>query len=339
LIGLRRIEALPPLLKAMNDADETVRAAALKSLGETVPQDKLSVLVAAVVAPKHADDAKLAQQALKTAAIRMPDREACATELADALGKAPTATKVVLLEILGAVAGTKSLETLAAAAKSKEPQLQDVSTKLLGEWMTLDAAPVLLDLSQSAPGYRTRALRGYIRIARQFVMPDDERIKMCREAFAASKQPAEQRLVLEVLKRHANLETLKLAIQAIDDYGDLKDEAKQTALAIASSPKLADKIPDVKQLLADIGLEPVKLAIVKAEYGAAGHLKNVTEELQKAAGDLQLISLPSQNYNEVFGGDPAPGMPKKLSVRYKINDKDGEASFAENSLIILPLPK
>jgi len=43
--------------------------------------------------------------------------------------------------------------------------------------------------------------------------------------------------------------------------------------------------------------------------------------------------------NASFGGDPLPGRVKQLKIQFKINGKAGEASFAENALIILPMPK
>ena len=225
LVGQRRIDAVPVLVKALDHSDKAVRGAALSALGETVALQKLSVLVAQVVAPKHPEDAPVAQQALKAASVRMPDREACAAELATAVERSSSVpTKVSLLEILGAVGGTKALAAIGAAAKSTDAQLQDISSRLLGEWMTADAAPVLLDLSKTAPGekYQVRALRGYIRIARQFVLPEQQRAEMCQKAFEAARQPAEQKLVLDVLKRYPSTETLKLAIKAAQ-VPELKD--------------------------------------------------------------------------------------------------------------------
>src|SRR5690606_16396432 len=46
LIGERRIEAIDELLAALDRSEQPVRAAALASLGQTIPQDKLSVLIA-----------------------------------------------------------------------------------------------------------------------------------------------------------------------------------------------------------------------------------------------------------------------------------------------------
>jgi HEAT repeat protein len=338
VVGQRRIDAVPALVKALDHADKSVRAAALTSLGDTVPAARLSVLISQVVAPKHAEDAPTALRALKTACVRMPDREACAAELSAAMQTSPPATKTALLEIVGAVGGTKALATVGAAAKSGDPQLQDTSSRLLGEWMTIDAAPVLLELAKTgeADKYQARAMRGYIRIARQFIMPDAERAEMCSHAWAACRQPAEQKLVLEVLKRYPSQATLKLAVKAID-VPEVKDEAGQTIVAIAQ--KLGGDAAGVKEALAKVGQGNLKVEIVKAEYGAGATQKDVTETLRKQVAGLQMISLPSSGYNESFGGDPVPGTVKQLKVQYRINGKAGEATFPENALILLPMPK
>lgn len=338
LVGQRRIAAVDPLLEALDHSDSAVRVAALTSLGNTVPADKLSVLIAQVVSPKNAGDAPTAQQALKTAAVRMPDRETCAAELSAALERAPVATKLVLLDILGAVGGTKALQTVAAAAKSRDPQLQDQSSRLLGEWMTIDAAPVLLELAKTTPPDRftVRAMRGYIRIARQFTMDEPQRIEMCQNAWQAARQPAERQLVLDVLQRYPSLGTLQLAVEAMQAPG-MKSDATEAVLVIAQ--KLGDKGDEVAALLTQAGFEKVKVEILKAEYGAGDAQRDVTDVLRNQIGDLPLVPLPRPSYNASFGGDPAPSTPKQLKVKYRINGKEGEATFPENALIVLPLPK
>jgi HEAT repeat protein len=250
LVGRRRIDAVEPLLKAANDANPEIRNAALKALGSTVPQKQLSVLIQQVVAPRYSDSAAVAQAALKEAAVRMPEREMCAAEIAAAMDRAPTATKTVLLDILAAVGGMKALAAVGGAAKSSDAALQDAGSRLLGEWMTIDAAPVLLDLSKANGPYRGRALRGYLRIARQFTMPEEERVQMCRDALDAARQPAEQKLVLEVLKRYPSAGTLKLAVKAMQLPG-LKDDAAGTATAISEKVR---KTPEVREILSKAGL-------------------------------------------------------------------------------------
>jgi len=209
------------------------------------------VLIGQVVNPKDSETASAAQVALKTAAVRMPDREACAAQLAAALDRAPTATKTTLLEILAAVGGTKALAAVGGAAKSSDPTLQDVGSRVLGEWMTIDAAPVLLDLAKTGDRYQSRALRGYIRIARQFTMSEPQRVEMCKNALEAARQPAERKLVLEVLQRYPNVETLKLAVKAMQSP-DVKDDAAAAAKAIG------DKVPktnEVRDVLSKAGLQ------------------------------------------------------------------------------------
>jgi hypothetical protein len=83
----------------------------------------------------------------------------------------------------------------------------------------------------------------------------------------------------------------------------------------------------------------MKVEIIKAEYGAGTTQKDVTEALQRQVRDLPIITLPSRSYSASFGGDPVPGAAKQLKVQYRINGKVGEASFPEDAVVMLPMPK
>ena len=338
LVGQRRIEATPALIKALENSDGKIRGAALVALGETVTLKNLGVLISQATTPKHADDGAAAQQALKAASVRMPDRDACASELTAALDKAPAASKVLLLEILGEVGGEKALKTLGAAAKSNSPQLQDAGSRVLGKWASLDAAPVLLDLAKTGPAaqVRSRGLKGYISLARRFAMPDEQRAEMCQKAFDLCKETSEQKLILDVCRIQPSVETLKFAIKLMK-VPELKEDATQTTLLVAQ--KLGAKGINVSEQLSKAGFEKVKVEIIKAEYGSGATQKDVTAIVQKQVADLPLITLAAESYNASFGGDPAPSTVKQLKIKYSINGKSGEATFAENALIVLPMPK
>ena len=86
---------------------------------------------------------------------------------------APAANQSYLLDLLGKVSGPNALAAVVAGAKSADPALKDAATRVLGEWLNADAAPALLDIAQHDPEtkYQVRALRGYIRIARQLDVP------------------------------------------------------------------------------------------------------------------------------------------------------------------------
>ncbi len=334
LIGQRRIDALAALQKALDHSDKAVRAAALTSLGATVPADKLSILIKPAVSAKNDEDAAVALTALKAACVRMPDREACAGELSVALERASVSTKIAMLKILASVGGSKAVQTIGTVAKANDPQLQDAGSDLLGKWMTADAAPYLLDLAKTSTNFQDRTMKGYIRIVK-FAGTEPERVEMCLQAFDACRQVSQQKLVLGLLKQNPSIETLKLAIKCLQN-AELKDDANQSTLIIAQ--KLGSN-PEARELISHVELAKVKLEIIKAEYGSGAIQKEVTEMLQKQVTDSPLIALRSSNYNESFGGDPAPDQPKKLRIQYRMNDKAGDITFAEDALIVLPMPK
>ncbi|MEM7477299.1 MAG: HEAT repeat domain-containing protein [Planctomycetota bacterium] len=249
LVGMRRIDAVKDLLKALNHVDASVRAAALTSLGETIQLNQLSVLIDQVIEPKNATDGPVAAKALRAASVRMPDQDACSTQLEAAVGQAKNPeTQTLLLEIVSEVGGTKALAALATAAKSGDEQLLDTSSRLLGKWNGVEAAPVLLDLSKTAADkkYQIRALRGYIGIARKFSMPPKQRADMCQQAMDTAIRPEEQKLVLDVLKIHPSVPGLKLAVSA-GKIAAVKSEANAASQAIADN--LRKKGVDVSKIL------------------------------------------------------------------------------------------
>ena len=238
-IGQRRIDATTELVKAVDHRDAGIRHAALTALGATAGPNELSALITEAVDAKNPDDAEVAGMALETASVRMPDREATATQLADAMRRADTPTQARLLEILGAMGGAKALATIAAEAQSDEAELQDVGTRVLGQWMTADAAGPLYDIASSNHRYQTRALRGYLRIARQLNLPDRERLAMCRKALAIAERPQERELALEAMKRSPSAEAIELASSLLDDR-ELRDQAVETAIFIGEAIKDSD---------------------------------------------------------------------------------------------------
>jgi len=237
IVGQRRIAATPALIKVLDSSDATVRQTALAALGETIELKDLDVLISRATSPKKTEDTATVVQALRAACVRMPDGDACAGKIVDAMSTAPLETKCTLLDILGAMGGPRSLQAIAVAGKDATPELQDTATRLLGEWMNVDAGPVLLDLARNAPGekYRIRAIRGYIRLVRQFNMPATQRAQMCSKALKTAQRTTEKRLVLKEvigLEKYASPEMLRLALEAKKDPA-LKDDATRISAAIA----------------------------------------------------------------------------------------------------------
>jgi HEAT repeat protein len=263
LAGWRGISAaVPELLKAADDPDGSVRAAAFKSLGDTIDFAALPWLIDRTVQAKTAEELTAAGDALKAASGRMPDRDACAAKLDAAMPQAPTPAKAKLLEALGAVGGARALAAIVEASKSADVAVQGAAAQQLGDWMTPDAAPALLEMSRSAAdnSLKIRALRGYLRIARQFVVPDDTRLDMYHTAMTAALRDDERRLALDVLIRIPSPQTLAEATKRLDEPA-LRDAAANAAVGIAA--KLAAGHPkavaESMQKVLDSGVgEPAK---------------------------------------------------------------------------------
>ncbi len=337
LAGRRRTTAAAPALwSAADDADAAVRVAALASLGTVCDSSDLPKLIARLGAAKSDAEAAALDKALRDVCLRSEDQEAAAAKLAAALPEADGPVKGRILDTLNVVGGKTALDAVAAAAKSKDEALRNEASRVLGQWKSADAAPVLLDLYKSTDDNRLkiRAIRAYIRIARQFDMPEDQRATMCRTALKLADRDADKQLVLEVLLRYPSEEMQAIAKEAAE-IPALKEQALLVVMGMASK---GINRAELGKALAQAGHTPVELEIVKAEYGAEDKIKDVTATLRKYAKNYRILFLPSSSYNEVFG-DPINGTAKQLKIQYRINGKDGEVSFNENTMIVLPMPK
>ncbi len=242
LVGLRQIESAVPQLQQLADApDQKLRTAAIRALGLTVNLEQLPALIERLVRPSTADVAETAEAALTTAVQRMPDRQQTSNLLLARLDDASTEAQAQLLGLLGAVGDSRALEGVAQAAREGTDPVQDAATRVLGEWMSPDAAPVLLELAQTGPPrFRVRTLRGYLRIARQLDVPTDERVAMARRTLDVAQRDEEKKLALEILGRYPTIQGLELAAGYLDDDG-LKADAAAAAIAIAE--KIVDAHP------------------------------------------------------------------------------------------------
>jgi len=333
----RAASAAPAFWKAMEDSDSAVRAAALTGLGAVGTTADLPKLIARLTTTKDDREAQSLDQALRDVSLRAADRESAAAQIAAALPKAGGPVQARILETLGAIGGAKALAAVADAARSKTEALRDAAYRILGQWNAADAAPVLLDLHNAASDERlkTRAIRAYIRIARQFDMPAEQRATMCRTALEKATRDEDKRLVLQVLLRYPDETMQAIAMEAAKDPA-LKDEAGLIMMAMANQ---GINRAELGRALSQAGIQPVKLEIIKAEYGAGDKMKDVSDIIRKQAKNYRIIFLSNTSYNEALGGDPVPNIAKQLKIKYRIDGKEGEVSLNENAPVVLPQPK
>ena len=231
LAGDCRLSTLTPvILPLANHSNSVIKQAAIQALGGTTSSEDLPKLIALAV--KNPGDAAISD-ALKAACTRLPLEETAQT-LAQAMDGASIEQQQLILNQLAAIGGETALKTMVEAARSNEDALQNTATDLLGKWVTIDVAPPLLDLAQSLENrkYQIRALRGYIRVARQLNMTPAERLEVCRNTLANAERNDEKKLVFEVLRRYPTPEAVNFTINLLKEK-DLNVAASATIVSWA----------------------------------------------------------------------------------------------------------
>lgn len=241
--GERRIMAASDALeKAAKSSDPAIQLAAVEALGKTVGVERLPGLIGRLVNAKTDQEKAVAEQAVKDTVIRMPDENACAAKIAECMDAAPTEVKMFLMERLLDVGGQAALKAVVALARSDDEAMRDKATEVLGNWISADAAPDLFQLAKDLKEnkYKIRALRGYIRIARQLNPSEEDRMAICRNALAIAERLDEKKLVMEVLNQYPSAASLEIAAAATGDDA-IRENACQVAIGIADKIVEADK--------------------------------------------------------------------------------------------------
>jgi HEAT repeat protein len=277
LLAARRIAAATPSIRqALSDANEPVRIAAITALGRLADLGDVDLLSGKALAGTSPAEKGAAQVSLRMAILRMSDRDACAAKLAARLGGAPIEQQTYLLELLGKLSGPKALEIVVANAKSSNPAVKDAASRVLGNWPNAEAAPVLLDIvkTDADSKYQIRALRGYIRIARQLQLPAETKLAMFRTAMDSAKRSQEKQVAMEILSRIPSAETLALAVSYLGDAA-LKDQAADVSVKIGT--KIVGRDPKA------VAAAMQKVVDANAPAAVAAHAKQLLGQAQTAA--------------------------------------------------------
>jgi hypothetical protein len=154
-----------------------------------------------------------------------------------------------------------------AAAHDADENLQDAATQVLGEWMSAEAAPELLDLANTLRNdkFKIRALRGYIRILRQMNLPADEKLAMCAAALGAAQRDEERQLVLVALARIPAAKAISIAVPHLATP-TLAEDAAAAVLAVGETIVQTDPqaVADAMQHVLQSGASREKTAQAKS---------------------------------------------------------------------------
>ena len=211
-------EAVPALLKTMDNTDKTVKAEAARALGVLAGAKDLPALVKLLTKTDAANRGML-ESAIGTAASRLPDADKRVELVLEEMPGASVDVKASLLRVLGRLGGAKALAQVQAALKESDAKLKEAAVRALTDWPDTGAAEDLLKVASGSEDRLLKALAmdGYLRIAAKPETEAKTAAKMFQNAADIAKQPDEKKKVLSGLGSAKSVEALKVVVKYLDD--------------------------------------------------------------------------------------------------------------------------
>ena len=146
--------------------------------------------------------------------------------------------KCSLLRVLGGIANSKALDTLATASRQTDPAVRDRAVRTLVRWPNASAAKILLAIYSDNQNqtHRLLALRGFVRL---LAMPATDRLEvesleLCRRAMNQTRTTDEKKLVLSGLSTVAHPDALATSVPFLEIEA-VRPEAAMTVMKIANA--------------------------------------------------------------------------------------------------------
>ena len=233
--------ALPEIVSLAGDSDKSVRAAALQALGALARENDVPALLGLLARASADDDRKAAGEALGATFMRAKDKQACAAAVLAALPKSSTPARCVLLRLLAALPGEKSLAAVRTATKDADERVRDAAIRALTEWPGPEVVADLLAVA--AAGNRTHrilAVRGCVRVlALGANRSGDQTVALYARLLELATRPEEKKLVLAAMAEVGHVDALKLVEPLMADRA-VQAEARSAAVKIARAVAGAD---------------------------------------------------------------------------------------------------
>lgn len=177
--------------------------------------DQFKDLLTRSIAASGSEKEKLAMTTLNWARDSRPGSGYEKT-LADALRSAKSNEEKNFYRDLLVQVGTKeALRTIASTLDGSNDNDADHVTRILGEWISMDAEPYLMALAKSYPQakYRTRAFRGYARLVRQMLDQTTPKLAMIEKILPVAASPADKKIFTDLT---AHLEKTRRDVSIFD---------------------------------------------------------------------------------------------------------------------------
>jgi HEAT repeat protein len=236
IVEQRRISSAFGLLKDGLKDPET-RDVALKALGQVATIDDLPVLLNVLDSATSQQEVDAINAVLMSAVTRMKKEDATKV-IESRLKGASVGQQVSIISLLKELGGKQAVEIVNGYAWGASAETKDAAIAALGSWRSPEdidlIADVCLKIAKEAKEnkYKSRALKGYLRLARQFSsIPEERKLQMVKQYMELATSKADRLLAFDVFTRTPSPKTIDAAVAYISD-ADLKDKAIETAVVI-----------------------------------------------------------------------------------------------------------
>jgi len=209
VVGARKMVAASDKVKYFladnySNPDDEIRAAAYRAFANAAPATPLDIHFVYASLKSRVSEGKnqtSAQEALLALCRKTAEKDFPVVMFA-ALLNTSSPLRTFYLDCLFELGGEKAAEAIAKAARIND-DLADKATQLLGQWTTPDVAPFLIDIAENHLNerYRSRALRGYLRVIRQMGLSVEQKVQMAEKALAVAQSDVDKQQAKEVLTR------------------------------------------------------------------------------------------------------------------------------------------
>ncbi|MCY3018627.1 MAG: HEAT repeat domain-containing protein, partial [Planctomycetota bacterium] len=236
LKGRNATRALPEILKAAGDADESVRLAALEAVAALAGADRYPAVVQLMLDARSDSERAAAERTVVVVARKAENAAERLAPLAAGLKSAASAGKAAVLRVLGILGGPEAFQCVKERLQDADAAVADAASRALAEWPDVSAADDLLKLMQQAKDAapRTLALRGYLRLARLPEVTPQARTKMLEQVKAVAQGDQEKKMLLSGLSGTPTAEALEAAASFLEEQ-PVRAEAELAVLAIAKA--------------------------------------------------------------------------------------------------------
>ena len=226
-LGQRRAKEAVELLLQLSTADsEAISQEAIVALGLAATQEQFLELFELLKTAKTADRRAAIQQAIQAAVFRTTQPDVCTEALGAMIPSSGGADREFLFEQIRTAGGAKAVALMQEFATGTDEALQDAATETLGRWLSADVAPVLLEVAQGDGKFANRALGGYIRVFRQFELPESERVAMATQALKVARRSNERIAAIDAMVRFPCVGSFELALDQLNVPGSEPTAAK-----------------------------------------------------------------------------------------------------------------